>query len=106
MIDENSRREFMKRQESGMDWKIFGATFITIFLAEMGDKTQFAAMAAAAQSKSIYPIWGATVLALALAGTLGVLFGAFLGQYIDEQKMRYISGSAFVIMGLWILIKG
>ena len=35
-----------------MDWKVFSATFLTIFIAEIGDKTQFAAVAAASQAKS------------------------------------------------------
>ena len=88
-----------------MDWKIFTATFTTIFLAEIGDKTQFAAMAVASQSKSILPVLMGTILALSLAGALGVLFGTLLGKYISPEKMRYISGFAFIIMGTWILLK-
>jgi putative Ca2+/H+ antiporter (TMEM165/GDT1 family) len=86
-----------------MDWKIFSTTFITIFLAEIGDKTQFAAFAAASQTRSLTSVLLATILALALAGTLGVIFGNFLGQFIDPKIMKIISGFAFILMGAWIL---
>ncbi len=88
-----------------MDWTIFGTTFLTIFIAEMGDKTQFAAFAAASQTKSTMSVLMATILALALAGTLGVAFGSILGKFVDPIKMKYLSGSAFVLMGIWILLK-
>ena len=88
-----------------MDWSIFSATFVTIFLAEIGDKTQFAAMAAASQTKSTTSVLLGTVMALAIAGSLGVVAGSLLGKFINPEKMRYVSGTAFVIMGLWILFK-
>lgn len=88
-----------------MDWSVFSATFLTIFVAEIGDKTQFAALAAASQTKSTYSVLLATILALSLAGALGVVFGSVLGKYIDPEKMKYLSGTAFVVMGVWILIK-
>lgn len=86
-----------------MDWKIFASTFITIFLAEMGDKTQFAAMAASSQTQSTWTVLLAVVLALSLAGVLGVLFGHFLGELISPRMMRYISGSLFILVGIWVL---
>ncbi|MFN7824623.1 MAG: TMEM165/GDT1 family protein [Pseudobdellovibrionaceae bacterium] len=86
-----------------MDWKIFTTTFITIFLAEMGDKTQFAAMAASSQSKSTLPVLLAVILALSLAGLLGVLFGKFLGELLSPQIMKWVSGSLFIIVGIWVL---
>ncbi len=55
-----------------MDWKPFITTFATIFLAELGDKTQFAAVAAAAKSESTWEVLLAVVLALSVAGTVGV----------------------------------
>ena len=88
-----------------MDWKIFSATFLTIFIAEIGDKTQFAAMAAASQTKSTFSVLLATILALAVAGSLGVVAGSVLSRFIDAEKMRYLSGCAFIIMGAWILFK-
>ncbi len=88
-----------------MDWSVFSATFVTIFVAEIGDKTQFAALAAASQTKSTYSVLFATILALALAAVLGVLGGTVLGKFIDPSKMKLISGSAFILMGSWILFK-
>lgn len=88
-----------------MDWSVFSATFVTIFVAEIGDKTQFAALAAASQTKSTYSVLFATILALALAAVLGVLGGTVLGKFMDPSKMKLISGSAFILMGSWILFK-
>ena len=88
-----------------MDWKIFIATFTTIFIAELGDKTQFAAFAAASQTKSTMSVLLGTVLALSVAGAIGVLAGSFLGNFIDPTKIKYFSGSAFILIGLWIFIK-
>lgn len=88
-----------------MDWKIFTATFITIFIAEIGDKTQFAAFAASSQTKETFTVLMATIIALSLAGSLGVLGGSLLSKYIDPEKIKYISGTAFILMGAWILLK-
>lgn len=86
-----------------MDWKIFASTFVTIFLAEMGDKTQFAALAASSQTKSTTSVLIAVVLALGLAGALGVIFGRFLGTFLSPQVMKYVSGSLFILVGIWVL---
>lgn len=87
-----------------MDWKIFLSTFVTIFLAEMGDKTQFAALAASSQSKSTWTVLLAVTLALVLAGTVGVLFGKVLGNFISPQVIRYVSGSLFILVGVWVIL--
>tara|TARA_B100001248_G_scaffold227481_1_gene185932 strand:- start:928 stop:1194 length:267 start_codon:yes stop_codon:yes gene_type:complete len=88
-----------------MDWSVFTATFITIFIAEIGDKTQFAAFAAASQTKSTYSVLVATILALTLAAVIGVFAGTMLGKFIDPGKIKIASGSAFILMGIWILLK-
>ena len=89
-----------------MDWKLFTATFVTIFLAELGDKTQFAAIAAAAQSERVIEVLLAVILALSLAGCLGVLFGRLLASVVDFQVLRYLSGTLFIAMGVWIYLRG
>lgn len=88
-----------------MDWKLFFATFGTIFLAELGDKTQFAAIMASAQSKTMIEVLLAVVLALSFAGILGVLAGKYLSTLLSPQLLKYTSGSFFILMGVWIIIK-
>ncbi len=88
-----------------MDWKLFSATFITIFVAELGDKTQFAAVAASSRASSIVPVWLAVVLALALAGTMGVWGGRLIAQFLNPDHMKWISGSLFIAIGIWTLLK-
>ena len=87
-----------------MDWKIFTSTFIMIFLAEMGDKTQFAALAASAGSKSTFSVGLAVVLALSLAGILGVIAGKLVGSILDPKYIKWISGTIFISVGAWILV--
>ena len=88
-----------------MDWKVFGTTFIAIFIAEMGDKTQFAALSASAGTNSTVSVWLAVVLALTIAGTIGVLAGKIVGQYFQPTHLKWISGGLFISIGLWTLIK-
>ncbi|MCP4915028.1 MAG: TMEM165/GDT1 family protein [Oligoflexia bacterium] len=87
-----------------MDWKVFASTFAMIFIAEMGDKTQFAALAASAGSKSTFSVLLAVVLALSAAGVLGVIAGKYLGNFIDPQNLKWVSGPLFVGVGLWIML--
>jgi putative Ca2+/H+ antiporter (TMEM165/GDT1 family) len=87
-----------------MDWKVFGTTFVTIFIAEMGDKTQFAAMAASSSSKSTLSVLLAVVLALSLAGIIGVVAGRILGSFLDPALMKWVSGIMFISVGVWILL--
>ena len=78
-------------------------TFGTIFLAELGDKTQFAAMAAAAGSTKKLSVLFGVISALVLAGILGVIAGAVLGEFIKPSTMKWVSGSLFIGFGIWII---
>ena len=87
-----------------MDWKLFFTTFVTIFIAELGDKTQFAAVAASAKTKSTWVILCAVILALSAAGTIGVLLGRILAEWFNPKTMKWVSGSLFIAIGLWVLL--
>jgi len=87
-----------------MDWKVFLSTFGAVFLAELGDKTQFAAMAAGAQGKSLLSAWAGVVLALAIAGTAGVFLGSTIGNFLSPHVMRWTSGLLFVAVGVWVIV--
>ncbi len=87
-----------------MDWQVFTTTFTMIFIAEMGDKTQFAALAASAGSRSTISVLLAVVLALSIAGILGVVAGKYHGEFLNPQYIKWVSGTLFIGIGLWILI--
>jgi putative Ca2+/H+ antiporter (TMEM165/GDT1 family) len=87
-----------------MDWKLFLTTFGTIFLAELGDKTQFAAIAASSQARSVKEVLLGVVLGLACAGTLGVVAGQLLSRYINPGLLHVVSGCAFIAVGVWVLL--
>ena len=88
-----------------MDFKLIASTFVMIFIAELGDKTQFAAVAASASSKSTWSVLIGVTLGLATAGALGVLAGKILGQAVNPNLLRWISGSLFIVVGIWVLAR-
>jgi putative Ca2+/H+ antiporter (TMEM165/GDT1 family) len=86
-----------------MDWRLFAATFGAIFLAEMGDKTQLAAMTLAADSGKPWTVFLAASLALALVSALGVAVGAALGNYLPTLWVKRVAGGLFVLIGIVML---
>ncbi|BDU78742.1 TMEM165/GDT1 family protein [Mesoterricola sediminis] len=89
-----------------MDKSLFWATFVTVFLAELGDKTQLAAMTATARSGALVTVFLAASAALVCATAIGVLVGGALFKVIPESVVKYVAGAAFVAVGLWVIVKG
>lgn len=89
-----------------MDWKILGIVFASVFIAEMGDKTQLATMLFASDKEvSKWTIFFGASLALIAASGIGVLAGSMLSNYINEKYLHYAAGMGFVLIGLWTLWK-
>lgn len=87
-----------------MDWKIFLTVFATVFLAELGDKTQLATMLFAADKDvSKMTIFLAASAALIVASAIGVLAGSLLSAYINEKYLHYAAGIGFIGIGIWTL---
>jgi putative Ca2+/H+ antiporter (TMEM165/GDT1 family) len=86
-----------------MDFKTIGVTFLTIFIAEIGDKTQFAAVAAASGSNSKLSVLLGVILALSCAGALGVGLGSLLSGVMNPRAMQLVSGCIFLAIGAWTL---
>jgi Ca2+/H+ antiporter, TMEM165/GDT1 family len=89
-----------------MDWKLFGSTFALIFLAELGDKTQFAAFAATAGAKSPWSIFVGASTALVLSTLLAVLLGDTIQRWVPQQYLKMGAGALFVLFGVLLLIAG
>jgi putative Ca2+/H+ antiporter (TMEM165/GDT1 family) len=89
-----------------MDLKILFTVFATVFIAELGDKTQLATMLYAAdRDVSKLTVFFGASLALVVASGLGVLAGSALTQFISERVLNYIAGAGFVLIGVWTLIR-
>jgi putative Ca2+/H+ antiporter (TMEM165/GDT1 family) len=87
-----------------MDWRLVATTFGLIFLAELGDKTQLAAIAMAAESQTPLAVFVGAVGALALVTLLAVAIGGTLTRVIPAQYIRMGAGALFIVVGAFMLI--
>lgn len=87
-----------------MDLKLLFTTFATIFLAELGDKTQLATLAFSAEGKSRLAVFIGSAGALVLTSLLGVVFGATVAKVIPPNMIKIGAGVLFILLGLWMLI--
>ena len=86
-----------------MDWKIFGTAFVTLLLAELGDKTQLAIITMTASTESKLAVFLGASLALVFVSLLAVLFGGLLSQYIPAEWLQRIVAVAFIVIGVLML---
>jgi putative Ca2+/H+ antiporter (TMEM165/GDT1 family) len=87
-----------------MEFKTLFMTFAMVFLAELGDKTQLATLAFAAESKSKSAVFLGSAGALLLTSLLAVVFGSALNRLIPVAYIKTGAGVIFVLLGLWILL--
>jgi putative Ca2+/H+ antiporter (TMEM165/GDT1 family) len=85
-----------------MDWRVFFTTLGTIFLAELGDKTQLAAILMTSKTGRPLSVFGGAVMALALVTLIGVLVGEGLISVIPQHILKKAAALAFIIIGVWM----
>lgn len=78
---------------------IFTSTFVTVFLAELGDKTQLATLLLSAQSGRPLLVFLGSALALIASSLVGVLLGRWLAAFISPQRLELIAGVLMLILG-------
>ncbi len=87
-----------------MELKIFLTVFATVFLAELGDKTQLATLLFAADKPaSKWVVFAGAASALVLAAAIGVLAGGWLAQHVSPRHLKLIAGAGFMLIGAWTL---
>jgi len=89
-----------------MDKSVFFSTFATLFLAEFGDKTQFAAINLAASTRKPWPVFFGAAAALAAVTGIGVLFGEGLVRMVPPLILRRGAAALFMGMGAWMWFHG
>lgn len=83
-----------------MDWKIFVSTFTAIFIAEMGDKTQLAALSLSAGAKSRWSVFFGSALALVATSAIAVLAGEAVSRVVSPLWIKRTAGIVFIILGV------
>ena len=86
-----------------MNWPTLFSTFVAVFLAEMGDKTQLATMSLAAGKEARWSVFAGSALALVLTSLIAVLLGDLITRAIPPRWIRRAAGILFVVMGLLFL---
>lgn len=86
-----------------MDWRVLVTTFGLVFLAEMGDKTQLAAMTLAAKTQRPWAVLAGASLALVCVSALGVVVGGVLGQHVPLAWIKRAAAAAFILIGVLML---
>lgn len=87
-----------------MAWRILLGSFGLVFLAELGDKTQLAALAFSAQSQRPWSVFFGTSLALICSTALAVACGSLLTRVIPPKYLELGAGVMFIVVGLILLV--
>lgn len=89
-----------------MNWTVFLTILASVFVAELGDKTQLATMLCAADKEvSKCTVFFAASAALIVASAIGVVAGSLLAEYINEKYLHYIAGLGFIGIGIFTLYR-
>lgn len=89
-----------------MEFKVLATVFVSIFLAELGDKTQLATLLFAAEAQvSKLTVFVAASAALVIATGIGVLAGGLVSQYVSPAALKYVAGAGFIAIGIWTLAR-
>jgi len=87
-----------------MSLKTFLTTFGLVFIAEMGDKTQLAAITLVAKTKEPIAVFLGAALALVVVSLIGVAVGSVLASYINTEYLEKTAALAFIAIGILMLL--
>jgi putative Ca2+/H+ antiporter (TMEM165/GDT1 family) len=89
-----------------MDWHLLGLSFVTVFLSELGDKSQLAAIALSGNSKHPRMVFLGTAAALLLASLLGVLVGEGTAHLLPPKLVKLGAAIGFAVLAFKLLLPG
>jgi len=87
-----------------MDWKLLLSTFVSIFVAEMGDKTQLATLSLASGGSSRWAVFAGSALALVATSAIAVLAGEAVSRVVPPIWLQRGAGVIFLVLGVLFLL--
>jgi putative Ca2+/H+ antiporter (TMEM165/GDT1 family) len=97
------RGDALHGEDKGFIFNPFWTVTIAFFLAEMGDKTQLATIALAADFKTVLPVWFGTTSGMLIADALGIILGSVLQRKLPEKQIKWLAAMVFIVFGLLAL---
>lgn len=85
-------------------WTVFGSTAVTIFLAELGDKTQITTLLMTAQSHNPWVVFAGAGSALICTSLLGVLLGRWLATRLDRKTLDRSAGITLLVLAVGLIL--
>ena len=95
------RGDTLEGEDKRFNFSPFWTVAIAFFIAEMGDKTQLATVALAAEFNTIVPVWTGTTAGMLIADAIGIGAGIVLHKNIPEKKIKWFAALVFIAFGLW-----
>ena len=92
-----------------MDFALLLSTFVTVFLAELGDKTQLATVAISGTSNRPLAVFIGSSSALVLASLIGAIAGGSMATVVPADLLQLLASAGFLVIGLrllWPMLKG
>tara|TARA_B100000579_G_C22693622_1_gene786302 strand:- start:533 stop:880 length:348 start_codon:yes stop_codon:yes gene_type:complete len=105
-LNSNSNNKISDSKDSSTFFSILITSFSTIFLAELGDKTQIATLMLSAQSGRPLIVFMGAALALISTSLLGVIIGRWIANNLPRQKFTLISGIIMLSLGIYLVTQG
>ena len=99
---QHAKEQRTKRGKRGAG-EVFGSTFLTIFLAEFGDKTQLSTLLMSAESQSPWVVFAGAAAALITTSLLGVLLGQWLASRIAPKTVETAAGASLLLISVLLL---
>jgi putative Ca2+/H+ antiporter (TMEM165/GDT1 family) len=95
------RGDELHDEDKRFNFSPFWTVGIAFFVAEMGDKTQLATVALAAEFHSVLPVWSGTTTGMLIADAVGIIIGIVLHKKIPEKQVKWFAAIVFIAFGLW-----
>ena len=89
-----------------MKLELFATVFFSVFVAELGDKTQLATLLYATDAENPkLTVFLASALALITTSAIGVLAGSVISSHVSENTLSWVAGLGFIGIGVWTIAR-
>ncbi len=88
-------------EDKRFNFSPFWTVTVAFFIAEMGDKTQLATVALAADFHAVLPVWMGTTTGMLIADAIGIILGIVLHKRLPEKQIKWFAALVFIGFGVW-----